>query len=278
MMIQINISDIFDKTSINDFLKSFYISKSKIYQLNNHIYINELPARMNDQLNTNDRMIIDFSPLGLNTVKPYQGDIEILYEDSDVLVLNKQKDILVHTDGNTIDTLTNRVAYHYHNAVYPILPVHRLDFETSGILVFAKHPLAHAYLAYQFENRLVEKTYIAMVLGVVMDNQGVIDKPIARDRHSDKQIVFKNGKEAKTIYEVIKRFQDKTLVKINIIGGRKHQIRVHFESIGHPIIGDKRYGHFHQSVDSLKLHFKNIKFMHPTLRTYSELDTKKDHF
>lgn len=278
-MIDIKINEYFNQMTIREMLLSFYIAKSKVYLLTHYVFLNKEPAKMDDHLALDDVLSIDFSALNSNEIEPIDGEINIIYEDQDVLIVNKQVNILVHTDGVTVDTLTNRIASQFKDYPYPILPVHRLDYETSGLLVFAKHPLAHAFLSYQFENRLVEKTYLAYVEGIVENNKGTIDKPIGKDRHDNKQRVTKDGKPSKTLFEVIRRDSDQTFCKVHIIGGRKHQIRVHLASIGHPVIGDKLYGHLKRSNDGLKLHFKKIRFIHPGTRQAFEIETeKKDQF
>lgn len=274
-MIEIKINAFFEQMTIREMLASFYIAKSKIYLLRNDVFINHSLAKIDDRLNLNDILSIDFKALNTHDIEPYEGAIDIIYEDQDMLIVDKQAYILVHTDGQTIDTLTNRIAYLYQNYPYQILPVHRLDYETSGLLVFAKHPLAHAFLSYQFENRFVLKTYLAYVEGVMEKDKGIIDKPIGKDRHDNKQRISQDGKPAKTIFEVIKRYDNQTFCSVQIIGGRKHQIRVHLASLGHPVIGDKLYGHVMRNEKGLKLHFKKIKLTHPTTREPFEIETEK---
>jgi len=266
-MIDIKIAAYYDQLTIKDVLASFHIAKSKIYQLNDFVFLNKEKAKMDDKVKTDDILSVDMRQLNLKEVEPILGDIDVLFEDDDLLILDKPKGILVHTDGNEIDTLTNRVAYHYQTYSYPILPVHRLDVETSGLLVFAKHPLIHAYLSYLFEIRQVEKTYEAMVEGVVKQDKASIKTSIGKDRHNNKQVISKNGQMAHTTYEVKKRYEDKTLCYINIIGGRKHQIRVHMASIGHPVLGDQLYGHLKKDDGPLCLRFIHIKFKHPITKT-----------
>lgn len=274
-MIDIKIAKYFDKLTIRDILVSFHIAKSKIHNLNGYVYINQNKALMDDIVKTDDVLSIDMRHLNLKEVELVEGPIDKVYEDQDLLIINKPKGILVHTDGNEIDTLTNRVAYHYQDYPYPVLPVHRLDVETSGILVFAKHPLSHAYLSYLFEIRQIEKTYEALVEGILKDENKVIKAPIGKDRHQNKQMVTQHGQSAHTTYKVIKRYDDETLCHINIMGGRKHQIRVHMASIGHPVVGDLLYGHIRKTDAPLRLSFIHIKFKHPTSREPFSFHIKK---
>ena len=190
-----------------------------------------------------------------------------------MLIIDKPIKLLVHSDGQTHDTLTNYVKYHYQDHVEAILPAHRLDYDTSGLIIFGKHPLSIAYLSYLFEQQDIEKTYQAVVLGTVKDEKGQIDKPIGKDRHSNKQRVSLMGKPALTSYKVIKRLKDKTLLEVMIAGGRKHQIRVHLSYMGHPIVGDLLYNQIKHESQRLMLHFKKVKFVHPATRKIIECES-----
>lgn len=263
--------------NIKTYLGTFHLAKSKIHKLlhEKKIMINQTIIDHHYNLQKNDLIKIDFNEINQKKVEPYEGPIDILYEDDQILIIYKPKFILVHTDGDTIDTCTNRVAFYTQNHDTPILPVHRLDYETSGLLIFGKNPLAQAYLSYQFEQRLVEKTYIALVEGIIKKNEGSIHKKIARDRHTDKQRISETGKDAITTYKVIKRFDDETLCQLQIIGGRKHQIRVHMSSIGHPVVGDKMYGHLKKNSNHLNLEFVKVTFIHPETKIPFEFELKK---
>ena len=276
-MVNIKISKNEAGMDVRTYLESFYLAKSKIYKLFqlNKVSINQISVNQDYILKLNDYLEIDLSILNHNHISPVEGPIDIVYEDQDLLILNKPKSILVHTDGIKADTLTNRVQFHRQNHAYQILPVHRLDFETSGLLIFGKHPLAQAFLSHQFEERLVEKIYIAKVEGIIKDDRGIINQPIARDRHQDKQRISQSGKAAKSLYKVIKRYDDETLCEIKIIGGRKHQIRVHMASIGHPIMGDNLYGHLKKHIIGLQLEFTECTLMHPRDRVKYTYKLKK---
>ncbi len=275
-MVEFKINKQFEGLKIRAFLATFNLSKSKIYnfELHKSAYLNKTYKGLDAVLKTNDVLSLDFIGFHTNPVIPFDGDINVIFEDDDMMILNKQAFVLVHTDGNTNDTLTNRIAFHYETD-YPILPVHRIDFETSGLLVFAKHPLAHAYLSQLFEQREVEKTYLAYVNGVVENDEAWIKEAIGKDRHQNRQRVTKDGQDAQTYYKVIKRFKNQSLLEVNIIGGRKHQIRVHLAYINHPVIGDGLYGVKKIESQGLKLHFKHIKFIHPRSRLAFEIDTNQ---
>ena len=275
-MIEIKIDQTYDQMYVREFLKSFHLSKSKIYNFELHktALINNKYLGLDEKLKIGDVLTLKFNGFHANPVIGFEGLIHGVYEDEDILILNKQAGVLVHTDGVTQDSLTNRIASHYETN-YPILPVHRLDYETSGLLVFAKHPLSHAYLSNLFESREVKKTYLALVSGNVIKDSGWIKEPIGKDRHKNIQRVTKNGQDAQTHFKVLKRFDDQTLLEIMIIGGRKHQIRVHLAYMNHPVIGDKLYGKNISEQMELKLHFKHISFTHPRYRKEFELDSNQ---
>lgn len=277
LMVKIKITKSDDGKQAKVFLESFHLSKAKIHQLfqGHKITRDQVTVNQHDILHLEDELEIDLSIIEQNHIEPYDGPIDIVYEDDDILILNKPKFILVHTDGQTIDTLTNRIAYHKSSHPYQILPVHRLDFETSGLLVFGKNPLSQAFLSHQFEERLVEKIYLASVEGIIEKDHGVIHQPIARDRHSNKQRISQSGKKATSIYTVISRDTDQTLCEIKIIGGRKHQIRVHMAAIGHPVVGDQIYGHLKKMSGPMALSFISCTLIHPRSRVTSTYRLKK---
>lgn len=276
-MVKLIISEKDIGINIKTFLESFHLAKSKVHQLfqSHNVRVNHDVVNQTHLLQKNDVVEIDLTELKHKPIVPFEGPIDVLYEDEDILLLYKPKFLLVHTDGNTIDSLTNRVAYYKKNSNHPILPVHRLDYETSGILIFGKHPLSQAFLSYQFEDRLVEKKYIAVVEGVLKKDEGIIDKPIAKDRHSNKQRVSHTGQSARSSFKVIERYENETLCEIRIMGGRKHQIRVHMAAIGHPIVGDKLYGHLKKNEKHLHLEFTYCKFIHPANKEAFEYQLKK---
>ncbi|MFA5719531.1 MAG: RluA family pseudouridine synthase [Acholeplasmataceae bacterium] len=250
--------------TIKAFLESFYVSKKTIYkqELFNLLRVEDQVRKLSFPLKKGDVLQIKLAPLD-GVIKPYKGVIEIVYEDEDVLIVNKPSGILIHEDGNTFNTLTNIVNYHFQTRGYdcPVLPVHRLDFDTSGLVLFAKHFLALSYLSRQFEDQNVKKKYIALCEGIMNKHYDTLDYPIGRDRHSNKYIVYQKGKPSRTQYQVIDQFDNKTKCEVYIKGGRTHQIRVHFSYIGHPIVGDKLYSK--SENNRLHLHFNEIEFIHP---------------
>lgn len=200
--------------------------------------------------------------------------LEILYEDKDIIVVNKPKGMVVHpANGNLDGTLVNAIMSICKNSLSgiggEIRPgiVHRLDKNTSGCIIVAKNDKAHINLSNQLKNHKIIKTYIALVRGIIKENEATINMPIARDKNNRKKMaVDKKGKEAITHFKVLNRFDNKyTLLKVNIETGRTHQIRVHLAYIGFPIIGDDVYsnGKNKWNIVGQCLHAKSLDFLHP---------------
>ncbi len=197
----------------------------------------------------------------------------MVYEDADVVVVNKPKGMVVHPSvGHPNGTLVNALMYHIkdlsgiHDVVRPGI-VHRIDKDTSGLLMVAKNDHAHQSLAQQLKDKTVKRSYIALVHGDIPHEYGTIDAPIGRDtKDRQKMTVVTGGKEAVTHFEVLERIgQQYTVIKCVLETGRTHQIRVHMRYIGFPLVGDPKYGH-RKSIDTegQALHAQEIGFHHPT--------------
>ena len=217
-------------------------------------------------------------PVELN-VKAEDIPLDILYEDSDVIVINKPQDMVVHpAPGNYSGTLVNALLNHCTdlsgiNGVLRPGIVHRIDKDTSGALVVAKNDNAHNSLAAQLKDHSMTRSYVALVEGVIKSDEGTIDAPIGRHpKDRIKMAIVESGKKAVTHYKVIERFDKYTLVECNLETGRTHQIRVHMAKIGHPLVGDLIYG-FKKQKFNLKgqvLHAKRLGFIHPSTNEYME--------
>lgn len=207
-------------------------------------------------------------------LKPQEMPLDVIYEDDDMLVINKEKGIVVHPgNGNPDGTLANAVMARCKGGLSgiggKIRPgiVHRIDKDTSGLVIIAKNDKAHINLSNQIQKRKVKKTYIALVRGVIKENEATINMPIGRSTKDRKKMaVSKNGKEAITNFKVLKRFTGYTLLEVNIETGRTHQIRVHLAEIGFPIVGDMVYSNGKNpfNVEGQMLHAAKLELKHPT--------------
>lgn len=204
-------------------------------------------------------------------LKPEAIPLDILYEDKDLLVINKPAGLVVHpAAGHWEGTLVNALLYHFNqlSSIYPLRPgiVHRLDKDTSGLLLIAKSDKAHLQLSKQLKNREIKKDYAAIVHGRISQNEGVVDQPIGRHPKDRKKmaVVSSNGRDAVTRFKVLKRFKNHTFLECRIETGRTHQIRVHLSNMGYPIIGDSLYGSKKGELAARQmLHAWKIQLAHP---------------
>ena len=205
-------------------------------------------------------------------------DLNIFYEDEDLVVINKPAGLTVHpASGSQCGTLVNGLMYRYQelsDVNGPVRPgiVHRLDRDTSGLILIAKTNVAHARLGRQFEKHTIIKRYVARVQGKVQFDQGIIDVPLERHKkyHDQRQVAKEGeGKSAITLYQVLKRYPRSTLMALFPQTGRTHQLRVHMKHLGHPILGDEKYGR-RETFPRLALHAQSIAFIHPITKSYIE--------
>ena len=218
-------------------------------------------------------------------LKPQNIPLDVIYEDNDIIVINKPKGMVVHpANGNPDGTVVNAVMALCKDSLSGIggevRPgiVHRLDKNTSGIMIIAKNDKAHINLSEQLKNHEVKKTYIALVRGIINENEATINMPISRSKNDRKKMaVSRDGKNAITHFKVLGRYKNKyTLLKVNIETGRTHQIRVHLSHIGHPVIGDDVYsnGKNEWGISGQCLHAWKIEFNHPITKKKMELEAK----
>ena len=237
------------------------------------IKVNGKKEKASYKVKQGNKLEIEEEPAKEIELKAQDIPLEILYEDNDIIVINKPKGMVVHpANGNPDGTLVNAIMSTCKDSLSgiggEIRPgiVHRLDKNTSGAIIVAKNDKAHINLSEQLKNHQIKKTYIALVRGIVKENEATINMPIARSKKDRKKMtVDRNGKEAITHVKVLKRYQDCTLLKINIETGRTHQIRVHLSYIGYPIIGDDVYsnGKNKWNIVGQCLHAKSLDFKHP---------------
>ena len=226
------------------------------------------------KLNGGERISISKMKVELLSLKPENIPIDILYEDSDIIVINKARGMVVHPADSVISgTLVNALLYHCNdlsgiNGIMRPGIVHRLDKDTSGVMVVAKNDKAHINLSEQIQSKTAKRTYLAIVHGRINDNVGIIEGAIGRHKVDRKKMaITPDGKPSITEFRVLKRFKDYTFVECNLRTGRTHQIRVHMTSIGHPLVGDPKYGNRKNPFDiqGQALHSHTLILTHPTI-------------
>ncbi len=244
------------------------------------VTVNGMTKRANYKLRANDNIVMTYQPPQEIEVVPENIPLDILYEDADIIVVNKARGMVVHpAAGIYTGTLVNALLYHCHDELSgingKIRPgiVHRLDKDTSGVMVVAKNDFAHNELAKQIGDKTAVKEYIALVHGHITEDSGVINGNIGRHPIDRKKmaVVTSGGKPATTLFQVLERFPNCTYVKCRLLTGRTHQIRVHMAYIGHPLIGDPKYCNSKNkfSIKGQALHSLNLKLFHP--RTKKEM-------
>ena len=242
-----------------------------------NIKVNGDVKKANYKVNLGDEITFDKPEVKKLSLEPENIPLDIVYEDDDVIVVNKPQGMVVHpSPGHFEHTLVNALLYHSPlstiNGTYRPGIVHRIDKDTSGLLMVAKNDMAHQSLAKQLKDKTNTREYIALVHGNIKEDSGTIDAPLGRSKvDRKKQAVVKDGRNAVTHFEVLKRYEDYTLVKCVLETGRTHQIRVHMKYIGHPLVGDQLYGPRKTLGNSGQfLHAEKLGFIHPRTNEYLE--------
>lgn len=257
------------------------VSRSQVTKMikANEVLVNGKAVKPGFLLKEDD--IITVNHVVEDELKPEKMDLDIVYEDDDVIVINKANGVVVHPGaGNHSGTLVNGLLYHtklsdLNGDVRPGI-VHRIDAYTTGLLMIAKNNKAHEFLAEELAQKKTYRKYIALVWGVIESDTGEIDAPIGRSKHDRKKMsVRADGKEAITHFRVLKRYEKATLIELRLETGRTHQIRVHMDYIGHPIVNDPVYGNRKLFDDSGQcLHAKELGFIHPRTLKYMQFDSE----
>lgn len=240
---------------------------------NGKVLVNGKTVKASYKVQAGDKIEVEEEVPVEISLKAQNIPLDIIYEDKDIIVVNKPKGMVVHpANGNPDGTLVNAIMAICKDSLSgiggEIRPgiVHRLDKDTSGIIIIAKNDKAHINLSEQIKEHTVKKTYIALVRGLVKENEATINMPIGRsEKDRKKMAVTKKGKEAITHFKVLERYDKYTLLQVNIETGRTHQIRVHLSQIGYPIVGDEVYsnGKNEWNVKGQCLHAKSLEFIHP---------------
>ena len=245
------------------------------------VLVNGKPVKANYRLKTEDEICFELPEAVEPDIEPENIPLDILYEDADVLVVNKPKGMVVHpAAGHYSGTLVNALMYHCKGSLSGINGclrpgiVHRIDMDTTGSLIVCKNDSAHASIAAQLKEHSIVRRYRAIVWGVIKEEEGCVDMPIGRHPSDRKKMAagVRNGKEAVTHYRVLERFRSYTYIECRLETGRTHQIRVHMDSIGHPILGDPVYGNRKCpfQLQGQTLHAMTLGFIHPVTGEYVE--------
>lgn len=246
------------------------------------VIVNGKPSKNSYQVEVGDQIVVQAVEEEEMSHEPENIPLDIVYEDDDLLVVNKPNGMVVHPAvGNPHGTLVNALLYHAKhlsdvNGSFRPGIVHRIDADTTGLLVVAKNNETHMALAEQLKNKTTHRKYIALCWGVIEEDSGDIIAPIGRDLKDRKKMAVtdKNSKDAVTHFRVLERYKNATKVELELETGRTHQIRVHMNYIGHPIINDKVYGNrklFDETGQCL--HAKTLGFVHPRTKQYMEFDS-----
>ena len=262
------------------------ISRSKVQKLidNNKVLVNDKSVKASYIVKLDDVVLVDNDLLEDINIKPENIKLDVVYEDDYLLVVNKPSGMVVHpAPGNYSGTLVNALMYYCNenlssiNGVVRPGIVHRIDADTSGLLLVAKNDEVHNDLAKQISEKSVKREYIALVHGVINEDSATIDAPIGRDKNNRKKmaVTAENSKDAVTHLYVLERLNNATLIKCVLETGRTHQIRVHLNYIGYPIVNDPVYGlRKQENIDfGQMLHAKTIGFIHPITKEYLEFSS-----
>ena len=278
MEYQVNQNDIRLDKFLTDVLD---VSRSQVTKMikAKEVLVNGKSVKPGFMLKENDVVIVNH--VDEDGIKPEKMALDIVYEDDDVIVVNKANGVVVHPGaGNHSGTLVNGLLYHtklsdINGEVRPGI-VHRIDAYTTGLLMVAKNNKAHEILAEELAQKKTYRKYVALVWGVIESDSGEIDAPIGRSKNDRKKMAIRaDGKEAITHFKVLKRYEKATLIELRLETGRTHQIRVHMNYIGHPVVNDPVYGNrklFDETGQCL--HAKELGFVHPTTGEYMQFDSE----
>jgi 23S rRNA pseudouridine1911/1915/1917 synthase len=276
------------KLNIKEFLEqhcSMSSRKAKQLLKDKKVQINNKTAYYDNTVKNGDKVAVDISEAGKDSIVPENIPIEIIYEDEYFLAVNKPAGVLVHpTQNHPNGTLANGIKYYFASKGMdiPVRFANRIDMDTSGLVIIAKSGEAHAAIAAQFDSDSCEKFYLAVAEGIFAASQGIIDEPIGLDEANPiRRTVRADGQKSITEYQVLEQYKEAAYIQLKLITGRTHQIRVHLSSLGHALLGDKLYGGKDLYIQRQALHAFEMRFMHPyqkciiTLRAELAKDIKE---
>ena len=268
---------------ISNYLES--LSRSYIQKIikDGKAYVNDAVVKANYKVKVDDKVQFEIPDCEEPDIPPQDIPLDILYEDKDILIVNKPKDMVVHpAPGHYEGTLVNAIMFHCKdelsgiNGVLRPGIVHRIDKDTTGSIIICKNDEAHRKIAQQLKEHSITRKYRAIVYGRIMEEEGTVNAPIGRHPTDRKKMAINenNGKPAVTHYKVLERFDKYTYIECQLETGRTHQIRVHMTSIGHPLLGDEVYGNAKCpfKLEGQTLHAMTIGFIHPTTGEYVEYE------
>lgn len=278
--INIIVDETNEGTRIDTFIRDYCekLSRSRIQQLldDGCIHVNDEVKKNKYKVKAGDEIVVEIPEVKELEAIPQDLNLDILYEDDDIIVINKPKGMVVHPGaGNPDNTLVNGLLFHCKdlsgiNGILRPGIVHRIDKDTTGCIVACKNDKAHEAISKQLSNKTCSREYIAIVHGVIPHDNGTIDAPIGRDPKDRQKMVVtdKNARDAVTHFKVEERFKNYTLVSFKLETGRTHQIRVHMQYIGFPIVGDPKYSlrNTRQDTEGQVLHAKALTLVHPTTK------------
>lgn len=267
---EIKVSIASEKMNIKEFLEesgAFSSRKVKALLKNKSVLINGKTAYWDNTVRNGDMLVIDLAETGKDSTIPEELPIDIIYEDEFFLAVNKSAGMLVHpTQNHPTGTLANGIKYYFINKGYdiPIRLANRIDMDTSGLVVIAKSGEAHSALAKQFDMDSCEKYYLAIAEGTIVPDNGTVDMQIGIDiENTIRRAVREDGQRSVTEYKVLEQFPKAALLRLKLITGRTHQIRVHLSSLGHPLLGDELYEGSSELIARQALHAHELIFTHP---------------
>ncbi len=278
---EVNVGDRIDKHIAEQTSEEISRSQVQMWIKDGQVRINGKPVKANYRLAAGDQISWTMPEPEPSELTPEHIPLDVVYEDADLIVVNKARGMVVHpAPGHSSGTLVNALMYHCQdlsgiNGEKRPGIVHRIDKDTSGLIMAAKHDKAHLSLSAQLKAHSVTRRYVAIVHGRLEHDQGTVDAPIGRDPKDRKlfAVNVKNGKHAVTHFKVLERFPDYTMLELQLETGRTHQIRVHMKFIGHPLVGDPVYGRTKGvTMDGQALHAQALGFQHPSTGQYMEFE------